>query len=219
MLLEVCCDGVESVRAAIEGGAQRVELCRELATGGLTPSDEMIREALTGGIRTHVLIRSRTGNFVYTPQEVTTMRDEILHVKHLGVHGVVIGALTAEGDVDTATCRLWMEAACGMQVTFHRAFDECRQPETALEEIIALGCHRLLTSGQATSAEVGIPLLRQLVAQAAGRIIIMPGAGVKPENARRILDETGAREIHGSLQRNGCTDTALVRETVAEISD
>ena len=212
MTLEVCCDSVESIRAAIEGGAQRVELCRELSTGGLTAPDEMVRYAVEHGIRTHVLIRCRAGNFVYTAEEVDQMCREIRHAKELGAHGVVFGALTPEGDIDTEACRRWMAEAEGMAVTFHRAFDECRRPEEALETIIALGCHRLLTSGQAPSAEAGIPLLRQLVAQAAGRIIILPGAGVKPTNTRHILDETGAREIHGSLQKEGRTDAALVRE-------
>ena len=219
MILEVCCGSVESVRAAIEGGAQRVELCRELSVGGVTPDDEMIRYAVENGIRAHVLIRCRAGNFVYTPEEVERMCDEIRHVRELGVQGVVIGALTADGEIDTETCRKWCEAAKGLSITFHRAFDECRHPEKALEEIIALGCERLLTSGQAATAEEGTPLLRRLVEQARGRILIMPGAGVSPKNAQRIIEETGAIELHGSLQKKGCTDASMVREVVAIKSD
>ena len=219
MILEVCCGSVESVRAAIEGGAQRVELCRELSVGGVTPDDEMIRYAVENGIRAHVLIRCRAGNFVYTPEEVERMCDEIRHVRELGVQGVVIGALTADGEIDTETCRKWCEAAKGLSITFHRAFDECRHPEKALEEIIALGCERLLTSGQAATAEEGTPLLRRLVKQARGRILIMPGAGVSPKNAQRIIEETGAVELHGSLQKKGCTDASMVREVVAIKSD
>ena len=98
-----------------------------------------------------------------------------------------------------------------MSITFHRAFDVCSQPAEALEQIVSLGCHRLLTSGQAPSAEQGIPLIKRLVEQSGGRLIIMPGAGVNQENARRILSETGAHEIHGSLRRNGSTDSELVR--------
>lgn len=217
--MEVCCGSVESVRAAIEGGAQRVELCRELSVGGVTPDDEMIRYAVENGIRAHVLIRCRAGNFVYTPEEVERMCDEIRHVRELGVQGVVIGALTADGEIDTETCRKWCEAAKGLSITFHRAFDECRHPEKALEEIIALGCERLLTSGQAATAEEGTPLLRRLVKQARGRILIMPGAGVSPKNAQRIIEETGAIELHGSLQKKGCTDASMVREVVAIKSD
>ncbi len=214
MILEVCCDSVESVRAAIEGGAQRVELCRELATGGLTPPDEMVQYAVENGIRTHVLIRSRDGNFVYTPAEVAEMVSEITRMRQMGVHGVVVGALTAAGDIDMGAYRQMTAAAEGMSITFHRAFDECRNPQQALEDIIALGCQRLLTSGQATSAEKGIPLLHQLVQQAGGRIIIMPGAGVSPENVQRILHETGAMEIHGSLRTDGQTDVAKVRRVM-----
>ena len=115
-----------------------------------------------------------------------------------GADGVVIGALTADGEIDLSACKRWMQAAEGMSVTFHRAFDRCRNPFRALEQIIELGCDRLLTSGQADSAEAGATLIRQLREQAAGRIILLPGAGVNPENAATILRLTGASEIHSS---------------------
>lgn len=214
--LEVCCADIESVWAAKEGGAHRIELCEALELDGLTPSEELIRQTIATGMPVQVLIRVREGNFVYSPEEVETMAASIRLAKELGAHGVVIGALTPEGQIDKPAIARMMEEAEGMSVTFHRAFDVCRDPLQALEEIIALGCHRLLTSGQQHSAFAGIPLLRQLTTQAAGRIIIMPGAGVNPQNAMHILTETGATEIHGSLRRNGHTDARMVRDVVEQ---
>ena len=209
---------MQSVRAAMEGGANRVELCQALGLDGLTPSAGMIATAVGMGIPVQVLIRPREGNFVYDKDEVLCMLRDIRHARQLGVNGVVIGALQADGSIDEETVRLLVEEAEGMSITFHRAFDVCTHPEEALEQIISLGCHRLLTSGQAATAKQGIPLLKRLVEQAAGRISIMPGAGVNPQNASRILAETGAKEIHGSLRRDGHTDPELVRAVMDSFS-
>lgn len=212
--LEVCCGDLQSVRAAIEGGAHRVELCEALELDGLTPSEAMMESAMGMGIPVQVLIRVREGDFVYNKDEICKMRNDIRLARKLGAAGVVIGALMPDGSIDEEAIRCMMDEAEGLSVTFHRAFDVCRKPEEALEKIISLGCHRLLTSGQATTAELGIPMLKKLVEQADGRIIIMPGAGVNPQNASRILKETGALEIHGSLRRNGHTSAELVRATL-----
>ena len=212
--LEVCCGDLQSVRAAIEGGAHRVELCEALELDGLTPSEAMMESAIGMGIPVQVLIRVREGDFVYNKDEICKMRNDIRLARKLGTAGVVIGALMPDGSIDEEAIRCMMDEAEGLSVTFHRAFDVCRKPEEALEKIISLGCHRLLTSGQATTAEQGIPMLKKLVEQADGRIIIMPGAGVNPQNASRILEETGALEIHGSLRRNGHTSAELVRATL-----
>ncbi len=209
--LEVCCGDMQSVLAAKEGGADRIELCQALEVDGLTPSAEMMAEAIGLGIPVQVLIRPREGDFVYDEAEVETMLKEIRLAKRLGANGVVIGALKSDGSIDEETIRRLVSEATGLSITFHRAFDVCSQPAEALEQIVSLGCHRLLTSGQAPSAEQGIPLIKRLVEQSGGRLIIMPGAGVNQENARRILSETGAHEIHGSLRRNGSTDSELVR--------
>lgn len=209
--LEVCCGDMQSVLAAKEGGADRIELCQALEVDGLTPSAEMMAEAIGLGIPVQVLIRPREGDFVYDEAEVETMLKEIRLAKRLGAKGVVIGALKSDGSIDEETIRRLVSEATGLSITFHRAFDVCSQPTEALEQIVSLGCHRLLTSGQAPSAEQGIPLIKKLVEQSGGRLIIMPGAGVNQENARRILSETGAHEIHGSLRRNGSTDSELVR--------
>ena len=212
--LEVCCGDLQSVRAAIEGGAHRVELCEALELDGLTPSEAMMEAAIGMGIPVQVLIRVRKGDFVYSKDEICKMRNDIRLARKLGAAGVVIGALMPDGSINEEAIRCMMDEAEGLSVTFHRAFDVCRKPEEALEKIISLGCHRLLTSGQATTAELGIPMLKKLVEQADGRIIIMPGAGVNPPNASRILEETGALEIHGSLRRNGHTSAELVRATL-----
>lgn len=209
--LEVCCGDMQSVLAAKEGGADRIELCQALEVDGLTPSAEMMAKAIGLGIPVQVLIRPREGDFVYDEAEIETMLKEIRLAKRLGANGVVIGALKSDGSIDEETIRCLVSEATGLSITFHRAFDVCSQPTEALEQIVSLGCHRLLTSGQAPSAEQGIPLIKRLVEQSGGRLIIMPGAGVNQENARRILSETGAHEIHGSLRRNGSTDSELVR--------
>ena len=201
--LEICAGSVESVVAARNGGAARVELCAALEIGGITPSKGLIAQARqVEGIDLNVIIRPRGGDFLYDEYEAACMIEDIRTCKQLGADGVVIGALTADGDIDTALCSRLVAAAGGMSVTFHRAFDMCRDPRQALEELIALGCDRVLTSGQATTAETGIPLLKELVGLAAGRIIIMPGCGVNSANAARILQETGATEIHASARKS-----------------
>ena len=198
-VLEVCTGCIESVLAAKRGGAYRVELCTGLDEGGMTPSVGFVSKALAiGGIKVNVLIRPRGGDFLYTASELDVIMEDIAAAKALGVNGVVIGALTAEGNIDIPAMQRMMEAAEGLEVTFHRAFDLCRDPRKGLEEIIELGCHRVLTSGTAPTAEEGIPLLAELVRQSAGRISIMPGCGVGPKNAARIVSETGAHEIHAS---------------------
>lgn len=202
-ILEICAGSVESAIAARDGGAQRIELCAALEIGGVTPSAGLIAEARkVEGLVLNVIIRPRGGDFLYDDYEIACMEEDIRTCKRLGVNGVVIGALTAEGDIDTVTCKRLIKAADGMSVTFHRAFDMCRNPQKALEELIALGCHRVLTSGQAPTAEAGIELLSKLVEQADGRIIIMPGCGVSSNNAAKILQATGANEIHASARKS-----------------
>ncbi len=198
--IEICANSATSAIEAQKGGAYRVELCAGIPEGGTTPSyGEMrqAREALTR-TRLHVIIRPRGGDFLYSPVEQEIMLHDIAVAKELGADGVVIGCLTAEGDVDVALTKQLVEAAGEMSVTFHRAFDMCRDPKAALEQLIELGIDRILTSGQEATAEAGIPLLRELVEQAHGRIIIMPGCGVNAGNIGRIARETGAQEFHFS---------------------
>lgn len=202
-ILEICAGSVESAIAARDGGARRIELCAALEIGGITPSAGLIAEARkVEGLVLNVIIRPRGGDFLYDSHEIACMKQDVRICRQLGVDGVVIGALTAEGEIDTAACQRLIDAADGMSITFHRAFDMCRDPYKALEELISLGCHRVLTSGQAATAEAGIPVLKELVKQSNGRITIMPGCGVNSSNAARILEATGATEIHASARRN-----------------
>lgn len=200
-LLEVCAADPASVKAAAEGGAARVELCSALGEGGVTPSAGLIRQALkVPGIKVHVLIRPRGGDFIYDEDEIQTMCADIRTAREVGVHGVVIGALTPEGDIDMDACRRMMSEAGDLNVTFHRAFDLCRDPEKAVEEIIALGCNRLLTSGQASSAINGVNMLARIASQAGNRLTILAGAGVNAGNAADIMEKAGVHELHASAR-------------------
>lgn len=227
-LLEVCCGNQESVDAAVAGGARRIELCSALELDGLTPPVEWIREVRKRypSLIVHVLVRSRAGDFVYTPEEVETMAMQVEEALEAGADGIVIGCLTAGGDVDVPAmerlvrtvesynlaAELLLSDLCHAandshffpgpskraSITFHRAFDVCKRPFDALEQIIALGCDRILTSGQGPTVVEGSDMLRELQKRAEGRIIILPGGGVTPQNAGRILAMTGCTEIHAS---------------------
>lgn len=199
---EICANSVESCIAAQDGGANRVELCAGIPEGGTTPSYGDIaiaREVLTS-TRLHVIIRPRGGDFLYSPLEQRIMLKDIEVAREVGADGVVFGCLTAEGDIDLPLMEQLMKAADGMSVTFHRAFDVCRNPQKALEDIISLGCHRILTSGQQPTAEAGIPQLKELQQQAQGRIILLAGCGVNENNIARIASETGINEFHFSAR-------------------
>ncbi|MBQ8968216.1 MAG: copper homeostasis protein CutC [Bacteroidaceae bacterium] len=199
---EICANGVESCLAAQAGGADRVELCAAIPEGGTTPSYGEIRQArrLLTSTRLHVIIRPRGGDFVYSALEAERMISDIEVCRDLGVDGVVFGCLTLAGDVDTTLCERLLAASQGLSVTFHRAFDRCRCPREALEDIVRMGFHRLLTSGQKPTAEQGIPLLHDLQQQAAGRIVLLAGSGVNEDNIRRIHNATGIREFHFSAR-------------------
>jgi copper homeostasis protein len=202
MILEIAANSVASALAAQQGGANRVELCTALELGGLTPSHAQIalaRDHLR--IPLYVLIRPRVGDFLYTDLECETMQRDIESCVALGCDGVVLGALDADGRVDSARCRALIAAAGKLGVTFHRAFDLSRGPAQALEAIVALGCERILTSGAQVSAPDGAALIRELVAQAAGRIVVMPGAGITAQNIAALAHATDAREFHASAKR------------------
>lgn len=199
--LEVCAVSVASCIEAERGGAVRVELCAGMPEGGTTPSYgeiSLARESINIGL--NVIIRPRGGDFLYSPLEVKTMKADIIMAKLLGADGVVFGCLTPEGDVDKEMCSDIMKDCWGLSTTFHRAFDVCRDPHQALEDIIELGFDRILTSGCKPTAPEGKELLKELVRQAAGRIIIMPGSGVKVSNIKELCDYTGAREFHSSAR-------------------
>lgn len=200
-LLEVAANSVASALAAEAGGAGRVELCSALEVGGLTPSYAAVALACERlRIPVHALIRPRAGDFVFDDLECEVMQRDIEICRSLGCAGVVIGVLDTGGDVDTARCQSLMHAAQGMAVTFHRAFDFARDPLAALDAIIALGCSRLLTSGQADNALTGAPLIHTLIERAQDRITVMPGGGIGANNIAAIAAATGAREFHASAK-------------------
>ncbi|MDR1980981.1 MAG: copper homeostasis protein CutC [Tannerellaceae bacterium] len=200
--IEICANSAQSCVEAEAGGAQRVELCAAIPEGGVTPSYGEIRTAqeMTSSIAIHSIIRPRGGDFLYTPAEIQSMMYDIEMVKGLNIQGVVFGCLTKEGDIDVALLQKLVAAAKPLSITFHRAFDVCRDPFKALEQIIEAGCDRILTSGQQPDAVKGIPLIAELVKRAAGRIVIMPGCGVRETNIAQIEAATGATEFHTSAR-------------------
>ncbi|MCR5886616.1 copper homeostasis protein CutC [Hymenobacter sp. J193] len=198
-VLEICAGSVQSAVAAQAGGAHRIELCQNLAQGGTTPSYGLIRRVRElVDIPVFVLIRPRPGNFCYSPDELAIMAADIAQCRQLGCDGVVLGVLDAAGRVDQTRCRELLEVAGPLPVTFHRAFDACPDQAQALEDVVSLGCQRILTSGGQATAEAGQAQLAALVAQAAGRITVMPGAGIRPDNIRALAARTGATEFHAS---------------------
>lgn len=202
-MIEVCANSAESSVAAEKGGAYRVELCAAIPEGGTTPSyGEMIITRKSIGIKMNVIIRPRAGDFLYSDMEFEAMKEDILAAKKAGADGVVFGCLTADGEIDMEKNRELMKCAEGMSTTFHRAFDVCRDPMKALEEIIELGFDRILTSGQKASAPQGAELIAKLVEKAAGRIVIMPGCGVNETNIKDLAAKTGAVEFHMSAREN-----------------
>jgi copper homeostasis protein len=202
MRVEICVDSATGATAAQEGGADRVELCDNLFEGGTTPSAGCIkvtRKLVNLGLQ--VMIRPRGGDFHYTAVEAEVMREDIRMAKDFGADGVVFGCLTAEGDIDKGLTSGLIQLARPMNVTFHRAFDVCRDPRQALEELVGLGVDRVLTSGQEATCLEGLELLTSLQKQAAGRIIIMPGGGITPRNVRKIVSACGVSEVHLSARK------------------
>lgn len=202
MKLEITVDSVSSASFARQGGADRIELCDNYHGGGTTPSTgsiEKAREVLD--IPLFVLIRPRSGDFLYTDLEYEVMKCDILHAREAGADGIVVGILRSDGTVDMERMAELVAHSRPMQVTFHRAFDMTADPFEALEDIISTGADRILTSGQAPTALEGAPLIARLVKRAAMRNIVVPGAGINEDNIGRLRMITGATEFHASLRR------------------
>ncbi|HVV08809.1 copper homeostasis protein CutC [Amycolatopsis sp.] len=196
--IELSTDTVEGAVAADALGADRIELCSAGALGGLTPGPGLLRAVPARcSVPVHVLIRPRDGGFVYAPSEVDAMLTDVAAAVDAGAAGVVVGALTSQGSLDASVLGELRAAAEGLEVTCHRAVDTCRDPVAAVETLATLGFHRVLSSGGATRAEDGAPVLARMVAAAPG-LSVMACGGVRPHNALRIVEATGVRDLHAA---------------------
>lgn len=215
LLVEICADSVESAIIAETAGAGRIELCSSLIEGGITPSAGLIESVRRNtDIKLHILIRPRSGDFLYSGTDFSVMRRDIDTAGELGADGIVTGLLNSDGTVDVERTALLAEYATPMTLTFHRAFDLCRDPKKGLEDIIAAGAVRILTSGQAKSAIEGAPLIKSLIREAAGKVIIMPGGGIDEYNAAMLASGTGAIEYHLSGRRQRESEMTFRRKGV-----
>lgn len=200
-LIEIATTDFESTRAAVLGGADRIELCANLGEGGTTQSYGVIKQCRENfNVKIYPILRVRGGDFLYTEEEYECMYQDALMCKNIGTDGVVIGFLNRDGSVDLKRTEKIIEAVFPLRVTFHRAFDRCRHPLEVMEQLINIGCERILTSGQQKTAPEGVDLIAELQKQANGRIVIMPGSGVRASNIRQLAEATGCQEFHTSLR-------------------
>ena len=213
MEIEVAVETLASALAAEQGGATRLELCLDLAQGGVTPDDRFVREVLLKreSIPVFPMVRPRPGDFVYDAGEIAGMVRDIERLIQLGVHGFVTGALTAESEVDTEAMRALVDAAGELPVTFHRAFDRVPDQTKALDQLIELGVARVLTSAGAASALEGAAALRALVAQAGDRLVILAGGGVREDNVAELIRQSGVREVHTKLKERADEEVDVAR--------
>jgi|SRR5580658_7156674 copper homeostasis protein len=201
MVLEVCIDSVESAIAAERGGSKRIELCSDLLEGGITPGAGLI-----ASVRRHVaidlfvMIRPRGGDFFYTDLEFDVMKDEIAHARRLGADGIVLGLLDQAGRIDVARTRELVKLAAPLPVTFHRAIDMTPDLTAAVDDVIATGAMRILTSGGAPTVQQGMVQIARMIHTAQGRIAIMPGGGITAQNISAMAAATGAVEFHSSAR-------------------
>ncbi len=198
MKFELCAASLEAIRLAKELNFDRVELCQNLEQGGITPSYGMIEYAIAYGIDTHVLIRPRPGGFNYSEDEVEVMLRDILNCKEMGAKGIVIGVLTESGEIDREILMEFMDKAKGMEVTFHRAFDDCFDWKKSMDILIESKVNRILSSGLARNVEIGMPILQEMIEYSSGRIEIMTGGGVNAANIGRLNTVLAPDAIHFS---------------------
>ena len=201
LLFEVCANSIQSALNAEAARADRIELCEQLEIGGVTPRHEVIIEEKEKiSIPIHVLVRPRGGDFCYSEKEFRIMKKDIEWLKQVNVAGVVIGILNPDFTIDKIRCAELINLARPLSVTFHRAFDEVKEPFQTLEELISLGVNRILTSGQKENALDGVILLNQLAKQANDRITILAGGGITEENISAIVQQSGTNEFHFSAK-------------------
>lgn len=209
-VLEICVDDSMGLRAAIAGGADRIELCSALELGGLTPSAALVDQALQAGCPTHMMIRPRAGSFVLAEGEAELMVEEIRIAVSRGVAGVVVGASRPGGELDLDALARFRDAARDAAIVLHRAIDLVPDPVAAVREVAALGYDKILSSGGAPTALQGVAMLAAMVAEAGERLSIIAGSGVTPDNVARLVAETGVREVHGSASAPGAEPDAAV---------
>ncbi|WP_430471970.1 copper homeostasis protein CutC [Thalassospira lucentensis] len=199
-LLEVCVESFTDAMRAVEAGADRIEYCSALALGGLTPTPGALARLNDIPAPCMVMIRPRPGGFWYEPEDVAIMKREIAIARDSGAAGVVFGACDRNAHLDVSVLSDLMSDCAGLQTTLHRVFDDVPDQRYALEQAIEIGFDRILTSGGKPEAKSGAKQIAALIKDAAGRIVILPGAGVSAENATEILEVTGATELHASCK-------------------
>lgn len=215
-ILEICCFSVESALKAEQYGADRIELCDNYSEGGTTPSYGSVKLGLDKlNIPLNVIIRPRGGDFLYSTFEYEIMKEDVAQIKELGANGVVIGFLKPSGDIDLDKTKEIVELAHPMEVTFHRAFDMCRDPLPALEQLKDTGISRILTSGARQTVREGIDLLAELVQQAGNDISIMPGCGVNPHTLVELVEKTSAHEYHSASKMFIKSDMEYINKHVS----
>lgn len=209
MLLEVCANSYQSAKNACDAGAQRIELCQELSVGGITPSYGLLKQVIENlDVQVFVLIRPRSGNFVYSDAEFEIMKKDIKICKDLGCSGIVSGVLNSDKSIDIKRTKELIELTKPLPFTFHRAFDEVANPKEALEQLIDIGVERVLTSGQQKTAEAGLDLLKALHKIVNDRITILAGSGINAQNVVKFK-EAGLKEIHASASITVNQDDSL----------
>ncbi|MEO5946002.1 MAG: copper homeostasis protein CutC [Chitinophagaceae bacterium] len=219
-IIEIATSDFATTKSAVEGGADRIELCANLAEGGTTPSYGTIKQCREAfNIPLYPIIRSRGGDFLYTKDEYENMLQDVKLCKQLGCDGIVIGLLNMDGSIDIVRTAQLIEAAYPLGVTFHRAFDRCKNPFEAMEQLIEIGCERILTSGQHPSVVDGVDLVVELNKVADDRIIIMPGSGVRKENIKMLAEKTGCVEFHSSLRGKERSKMEFVHEAFKDSAE
>ena len=217
VVLEIAAFSIEAALNALAAGADRIEFCENPMEGGTTPSygSLLLLSQLTKQ-PVFPIIRPRGGDFLYTDREFQVMQNDLMACKQLGFKGAVIGLLKSDGSIDTKRTAALVQAAGNMEISFHRAFDRCKDPFVALEQLIDLGCKRILTSGQVPNVGNAIPMIQSLIEKANDRIVILPGSGVRADNIAKIVTATGAKEMHSSARKAMASKMEFNQPTMQE---
>lgn len=220
MKLELCAASLEAIQFARKYPFDRIELCQNLEQGGMTPSPGFIEYAIACGVETHVLVRPRPGGFQYNQDEIEIMLRDIRECKVIGAHGIVVGALDERGLIHEEAIQKMVDQADGMQVTFHRAFDDTYNFEKSLDTLISLGVTRVLSSGLSSNVDLGMPILKEMVRYADKRIEIMSGGGVNAANIHKIAQEVVPDAVHFSAtQKHVLDEDSRFSETILKIKE